>query len=149
MQARIIARAAFMLMLTAPFAAHAALLGTRPGAWKDTTTISVSSGDKLVRKPETQTSIVCHDKTGSVEAVLELLGKNGCQAKIVQQSANGVVFDQVCAHPADGDGVHTRMEMKALSATHIAGTVDQSYASGFKAHLVSDAHWVSATCPNK
>lgn len=145
MRTRIILRAIFMLMFTAPFAAHAALLGTRAGAWEDAVTIT-STGEGEDGLPKSMKHQVCHPPATSVQTVLDSLDRNSCKVKIVQQTPSMLEIRQTC-HAADGNGsIRTHMKIQALSDTHIVSNVDQSYSSGEKSHLTTDSRWLHINC---
>lgn len=146
MPAKSILRAVFMLMLTVPFAAQAALLGTKPGEWKNTVTVSVTVPGQG-HKSMTQTKQECHKPSESMKAILGSLRKiHGCKVKVLHQTASLLDFRQDCTSPDGKQSMHIRMKMQALSSTHMAITMNQSYSTGAKSQLKGDAHWVSATC---
>ena len=145
MQTRRFIRTLFALALAAPLAAHASLLGTRDGEWKDTATAS-GTGMGADGKPRTRMARECHKHTDSMDAYLKSLNQDNCKAKIVRQTARMVEVELTCTDPEGKGRMHGLMKMQALSDTHIVLEAEETYSSGEKMQVKSDSHWVSDTC---
>lgn len=141
MPTRLIARSLITLALVAPCAAHAAMLGTRDGEWKDTFTGNDAEGKaKVVTQQECRTASV------TVQKMIDKLEQGGCKVKILHQTASMVEIEQTCATPDEKGGIHFHIRMEALSPTRIVSTMEQTDPSGHIDHLKSDARWLGATC---
>ena len=148
MQSRLIIRTLCVLLLAAPCAAHAGLLGIRPGAWKDTVTTTVTIPGQSADKPQTLTKYECQKASVSTKSYLQSLEKvPGCKLNVLHHTARMVDLALRCGKSdADGFREYIHIRMQALSATHAVSSFSKSLPDGKIVHVKRDSRWVSATC---
>lgn len=168
MSVRTLIRSTLILAAAAPFAAQAAPLGAKPGAWEVTSTVTATGlpkmeipADRLAQMPPEQRAQVdnlikmqkgepvtvtrkhCVKDTDTLDRLLEAPKQPGCKNKINTQTATAVDVEVTCAPPHASS---TRIRLETQGPESMTTVMDVQGEKGVHMHSESKGHWVSASC---
>ncbi len=168
MSIRTLIRSMLILAAAAPFAAQAAPLGAKAGAWEVTSTMTTTGlpkmeipADRLAQMPPEQRAQVenmikmqkgepvtvtrkhCVKDTDTLDRLLEAPKQPGCKNKINAQTATAVDVEVTCAPPRASS---VRIRLETHGPENMTSVMDMQNDKGVKMHSESKGHWVGSSC---
>ncbi len=157
-----------LILAVAPFAAQAAPLGAKPGAWEVTSTTTATGMPKMQvpeerlaqmtpeqraqvenilkmqkGEPVTVTRKYCVKDSDTVDRLMEDPKRPGCKKKVNTQTASAVEVEMTCEPP---HASHAKFRIETHGAENMTSVMDMQGEKGVKVHVESKGRWTGASC---
>lgn len=132
-------RFALLLALVTPFAAYAAPLGMKTGAWNRTS--SVTLGPDKKPGPTSRRIFCVKDATPPEQIVSDTWENTRCKKNILRQTASLMELEYSCP------STHQKSRIEVTSAENATVVIDTKLVNGKPfAHFDQKLRWVGTSC---